>query len=134
MITISCDQGDQIGRIFAQSAIVYFGQFFKNYTSSPNVWGTLFQRIDYVLILTINGLGYILGDFLQTHLVTLLATKLDSGRETQTLKFVSPRNVKTEQKATSSEDSFREVFLQLNAMSDNKIYLSGHFWVKLCEG
>jgi hypothetical protein len=31
-----CSQGDQIGRIFAQWAIVHFGQFFENYTSSPH--------------------------------------------------------------------------------------------------
>jgi hypothetical protein len=29
-------QGDQIGRIFAQWVIVYFGQFLENYRSSPN--------------------------------------------------------------------------------------------------
>jgi hypothetical protein len=60
---VKVNQSDQIGRIFAQCAIVCFGQFFKNYTSSPKLWATLFQRIDYVLILTKNGLGYSLGDF-----------------------------------------------------------------------
>jgi hypothetical protein len=31
----SCrDQGDRIGRVFAQWAIVYFGQLFENYRSS----------------------------------------------------------------------------------------------------
>jgi hypothetical protein len=30
------DQGDQIGRIFAYWAIVYFGQFIENYGSSPD--------------------------------------------------------------------------------------------------
>jgi hypothetical protein len=34
-------QGDQIGRIFAYRAIVFFfGQLFENYKGSPNVWAT----------------------------------------------------------------------------------------------
>jgi hypothetical protein len=57
-------QGDQIGRFFAHWAIVYLEQFFK-YRSSPNLWDNL-----YALILTRNGLGYILGNFYQSHLVT----------------------------------------------------------------
>jgi hypothetical protein len=32
----SYEQGDQIGRIFAHWAIVYFGQCFENYSSSAN--------------------------------------------------------------------------------------------------
>jgi hypothetical protein len=43
--------------------IVYFGQFFENYRSSPHFCTTFSQSIDYVLILTNNALGYILGDF-----------------------------------------------------------------------
>jgi hypothetical protein len=31
-------QGDQIGRIFAEWAIVFFGQFFENYGSAPKFW------------------------------------------------------------------------------------------------
>jgi hypothetical protein len=31
-------QGDEIGRIFAYWAIVYFDQFFENFKSSPNFW------------------------------------------------------------------------------------------------
>jgi hypothetical protein len=65
-------QDDQIGRIFAQWAIVYYEQFFENYRSSPHLCYTVFTGIDYVLILTKNGLGYILGHFSQTHLVTLV--------------------------------------------------------------
>jgi hypothetical protein len=48
-------QGDQIGRIFAQWAIVYFGQFLSNFRYSPIFMGSVFQSIDYVLILTATG-------------------------------------------------------------------------------
>jgi hypothetical protein len=44
-------QGDQIGRFFCLLAIVFFGQFWK-------------IKVTYILILTKNGVGYILGDFL----------------------------------------------------------------------
>jgi hypothetical protein len=37
-------QGDQIGRIFASSAIVYFGQSFENCPSSAHL-GFLFPRL-----------------------------------------------------------------------------------------
>jgi hypothetical protein len=40
MATLSSLQGDQIGRIFAPWVIVYFGQFFENYRSSPHFWST----------------------------------------------------------------------------------------------
>jgi hypothetical protein len=34
------DQGDQIGRVFAYWALVYFGQFSENYTITlPNILG-----------------------------------------------------------------------------------------------
>jgi hypothetical protein len=33
-------QGDQIGRIFAQWAIIYYGQFLENYRCSPHFWVT----------------------------------------------------------------------------------------------
>jgi hypothetical protein len=36
-------QGDQIGRIIAHWAIVYFGQVFENYTSGPNFLATTFD-------------------------------------------------------------------------------------------
>jgi hypothetical protein len=44
------EQGDQIGRIFALWAIVFFGQFFENFISSPNFWVTVFHGKSYVLI------------------------------------------------------------------------------------
>jgi hypothetical protein len=57
-------QGDQIGRNFAQWAIVYFGELYKNYRSSPKFSATFFQSIDNVQIKTDkNRFGYILGDF-----------------------------------------------------------------------
>jgi hypothetical protein len=46
--------------------------FFKNVRISTHFCATFFLSIDYVLILTKNGFGYILGDFSQTHLVTLI--------------------------------------------------------------
>jgi hypothetical protein len=65
-------QGGQIGRIFASWVIIYLGKFFfEDGKSSPNFWTASFRRKGYVLISTQNGLGYILGDFLQAHLVTL---------------------------------------------------------------
>jgi hypothetical protein len=36
----SQNQGDQIGRIFAYRAIVFFRQSLKNYKSSENSWAT----------------------------------------------------------------------------------------------
>jgi hypothetical protein len=42
------DQGDQVGRIFAYWAIVYFGQFLENHRSSPNSWLICFHGIKYV--------------------------------------------------------------------------------------
>jgi hypothetical protein len=53
------DQGDQIGRIVANWAIVYFVQFFI-YTSIQ-IFELLLSKI--FLVLTSYGLGYILGDF-----------------------------------------------------------------------
>jgi hypothetical protein len=68
-------QGDQIGRIFANWVIVYFGRFF-NCTSSPHFWAT------YVVLpwlkLCVNfvkkwlGLGRFYPIFSQTHLVPVL--------------------------------------------------------------
>jgi hypothetical protein len=51
------------GEISPNARLFALGSFSKIYTSSPKLWATSFQRIDYVLILTKNGLGYILGDF-----------------------------------------------------------------------
>jgi hypothetical protein len=64
-------QSDQIGRIFVDWASIYFEQLFENYRSCPYFWATFFHGKGDVLILIKNGLGYILGHFLQTHLVTL---------------------------------------------------------------
>jgi hypothetical protein len=44
------DQGDQIGRIFAQWAIVYLGIFFENHISSPNLYAIFPLSINHVLI------------------------------------------------------------------------------------
>jgi hypothetical protein len=55
------EQCDKIGRIFAQWAIVYFGQFLKRYRKSPQSLAAFYQSLDDVLILTKNGLGYIFG-------------------------------------------------------------------------
>jgi hypothetical protein len=64
-------QGDQIGRIFAQGSIVYFGQFSKNYTG--NFWLILPK---YILCTSFDkkwvGLHF-KRHFSQTHLVTLIS-------------------------------------------------------------
>jgi hypothetical protein len=57
-------------------AIVFFGKFIENFRSSANSWANFFRSASYVLILTKNWLGYILGNFLQTHLVTLLLANI----------------------------------------------------------
>jgi hypothetical protein len=68
---VRSEQGDQNGQIFAYRASVYFGQFF-NIKVAQNFFLFYFTVIvRYVFILTQNQLGYILGDFLKTHLVTL---------------------------------------------------------------
>jgi hypothetical protein len=57
-------QGDQIGPIFAYWAIAVFGQFLK-ITDVAQILGLIFStKLTYVLILTKNGMGHILGDFL----------------------------------------------------------------------
>jgi hypothetical protein len=70
-------QGDKIGRIFAQGAITYIGQFYKNCRISQKFWATFFQSIHHevhVLILTKNCLGYVWGNFIhKTVLVALVA-------------------------------------------------------------
>jgi hypothetical protein len=39
----AAEQGDQIGRIFAQWVIVYFGKLLENCRSISNIWATLFR-------------------------------------------------------------------------------------------
>jgi hypothetical protein len=60
-----------IGWIFVFWAIRCFGQFI-HYRSSPNVWASFYHGKSYVHIyFHKKELGYILGDFSETHLVTL---------------------------------------------------------------
>jgi hypothetical protein len=70
------DLGDQIGRIFAYPAIVYFIHIFlKNYRNSPNFLFTFFTEKVMHVFLTINGLGYIhtiWAIYSQTHLAILI--------------------------------------------------------------
>jgi hypothetical protein len=56
-------QGDQIGRIFAHLAFVFFGQFFEKYRNSANSLATFFHETSYVLVSTKDVFGYSLGDF-----------------------------------------------------------------------
>jgi hypothetical protein len=49
-------QGDQIGRISAYRATVFFGQFFK-YRSSANFLATFFRKTNYVMSLTKKRVG-----------------------------------------------------------------------------
>jgi hypothetical protein len=58
------EQSDRIGRIFAHWVTVYFGPFFENYCSIQNFSATLFHGENHSFILTLNGLGHILGYFL----------------------------------------------------------------------
>jgi hypothetical protein len=44
------EQSDQIGRIFAYCAIIFFGQISKITDVSPNFWATIFSGKNYVLI------------------------------------------------------------------------------------
>jgi hypothetical protein len=61
--TQSGHQGDQIGRIFAQWQFFILGNYFENCLRSPHFCASFSPGIDYVLILTKFGLGYILGHF-----------------------------------------------------------------------
>jgi hypothetical protein len=60
-----------ICRIFDHWVVVYFGQFWGKDRNSANFGATFFHGSSHVLILTINGLGYILATLSQTHLATL---------------------------------------------------------------
>jgi hypothetical protein len=42
--------------------IVFFGQFFENYRSKPNIWATLFHGKSCLIILTKTELVFILGN------------------------------------------------------------------------
>jgi hypothetical protein len=67
-------QSDQIGRILACWAIVYFGQLFENFISSPNFWD-IFSTESNVLILRKSWLGYNLCDIFTNssgHHVTMI--------------------------------------------------------------
>jgi hypothetical protein len=59
------EQVDQIGRMFADGAIYFFGQFF-NCNSSPKVWATCYHGRSYTLIL---GWATFWATFSQIHLV-----------------------------------------------------------------
>jgi hypothetical protein len=45
-------QGGQIWLVFADWAVLFFGQFFENYRRSPNFWSTFFHGRSYELIFT----------------------------------------------------------------------------------
>jgi hypothetical protein len=55
-------------------------KFRENYGSGPYFW-TTFSKEKNVPILAKNGLGYILGDFSQTHLVTLFPSLASNTKE-----------------------------------------------------
>jgi hypothetical protein len=69
-----CQQGDQIGPIFAFWATTYFGSFFENYSRSPYYWATFCHGKSSVLIKK-TGWATSWATFSQTHLVTLLVKK-----------------------------------------------------------
>jgi hypothetical protein len=65
-------QGDQIGRIFANWVIVYFGQFYENYKSSTHILG-IFSAVKFIHKCLKKCVGLHFGRFFdQTHLVTLM--------------------------------------------------------------
>jgi hypothetical protein len=65
-------QGDQIGRIFANWAIVLLCAGFLITEVAPNFWSSFYHGKSYAKILTMHALGIILGRFFSlTHLVTL---------------------------------------------------------------
>jgi hypothetical protein len=71
---LSLRQGDRIVRIFAYWAIDYFGQFFENYRISTHTLKTFSTVKVMHSFWSKMSMGYILGVFSQTHLVTLLST------------------------------------------------------------
>jgi hypothetical protein len=78
-------QGDQIGRIFADWSIVSIVQRFVNDRSSGQFRATFSHGTNDILNLTTFLFGYILGDFWQTHLVTLARPEYTDERDrTQT--------------------------------------------------
>jgi hypothetical protein len=61
---LSClNQGDQIGRIFANWWIVFFGQFSFELQKLPKLLGNFFRGKGYALIWAIKGLVNTLVDF-----------------------------------------------------------------------
>jgi hypothetical protein len=70
-IAENCDHNidPRLGEFSPVSQLFIFALFKK---LRPNFVATFFHGKNCVLILTKNGLGYIWGDFSQTHLVTLL--------------------------------------------------------------
>jgi hypothetical protein len=67
-------QGDQIGRIFAQWVIVYFGQLLENYRSIPHVSGYFIPWISLGIHFDKKtGWATFWAIFSQTHLVTLVS-------------------------------------------------------------
>jgi hypothetical protein len=88
-----------IGRLFS------LGSFFRKFPNSPNLWDT-FSKVKFmcVLILTKNGLGHILGDFLTNpsghtdwHSSALRMPKLMDGISMQ----------QCDQKASKNHQTFR---------------------------
>jgi hypothetical protein len=66
------EQGDQIGRIFAQRATDTFGQLFEKYLSSTNFLTTFSYFFSYDLILTKLSWATSWAIVAQTHPVTLV--------------------------------------------------------------
>jgi hypothetical protein len=88
------------------------GDFFENYISSQHFELLFSQSIDYVLILTNNAFGYILGDFFIKHLVTLFLSHLTNVRLTSIAAWQSRM---TDMKMTSMTDCTTESVLAESA-------------------
>jgi hypothetical protein len=55
--------GDQIGRIFAHWAIIYFGQWFEKLQKENIFWAAFSHGTSYVFILSKKRVGLHFGDF-----------------------------------------------------------------------
>jgi hypothetical protein len=65
----------RLGKFSPNGRLFCLGSFFCKLQKLAKFLCHFFQSIDYASVMTRNGLGYILGDFLQTHVVTLLETQ-----------------------------------------------------------
>jgi hypothetical protein len=88
--------------------VVYFGQFLLKITEEEQIVWLLFPRCK---MYKKHGLGYTLGDFLQTHLVTLLPTSNLTMNRKDT-KIIRKRG--SREKRISGKEESREMWISGN--------------------